>query len=168
MAIASRQISRLKQQRQELKAQEQTLKSETETLKRETETLKRQEQKLKDLLSTIESRKQTTPQKEPSTLNSLLLSLKSQNMNKATENEFESSRIKYILSRHPEFEAILNKRIGNFFAREGTADAFRERVFELSEFNENAILSKRAQVVEEVNLHHQHHQHQVEFDIQHG
>ena len=87
MAIASRQLSRLKQQRQDLKAQQQRLKRETETLKAQEQTLKRQEQKLKDLLSTIESRKQTTPQKEPSTLNSLLPSLKSQNTTKDITNK---------------------------------------------------------------------------------
>jgi len=36
--------------------------------------------------------------------------------------------------------------------RDALADAFKERVFELSEFDERAIVSKRAQVVEEVNL----------------
>jgi stress response protein YsnF len=34
-------------------------------------------------------------------------------------------------------------------------DAFKERVFELSEFDERALVSKRAQVVEEVNLRKQ-------------
>jgi uncharacterized protein (TIGR02271 family) len=37
-------------------------------------------------------------------------------------------------------------------SRDALADAFKERVFELSEFDERAIVSKRAQVVEEVNL----------------
>jgi chromosome segregation ATPase len=95
MAIASRQLSRLRQRTQELKAQEQTLQRETETLKRETETLKAQEQALKsetetlkaqeqtlqhetemlkNLLFTIESEKPTTPKKEHITLNSLLSS----------------------------------------------------------------------------------------------
>jgi chromosome segregation ATPase len=102
MAIASRQLSRLRQRTQELKAQEQTLQRETETLKRETEMLKRetemlkvqeqalksetetlkaQEQTLKhetemlkNLLFTIESEKPTTPKKEHITLNSLLSS----------------------------------------------------------------------------------------------
>lgn len=36
--------------------------------------------------------------------------------------------------------------------RDALEDAFKERVFELSEFDERAIVSKRAQVVEEVNL----------------
>jgi hypothetical protein len=36
--------------------------------------------------------------------------------------------------------------------RAALEDAFKERVFELSEFDERAIVSKRAQVVEEVNL----------------
>jgi stress response protein YsnF len=36
--------------------------------------------------------------------------------------------------------------------RDTLADALKERVFELSEFDEYAIVSKRAQVVEEVNL----------------
>jgi uncharacterized protein (TIGR02271 family) len=36
--------------------------------------------------------------------------------------------------------------------RAALEDAFKERVFELSEFEERAIVSKRAQVVEEVNL----------------
>jgi allophycocyanin alpha subunit len=81
MAIASRQLSRLRQRTQALKAQEQTLKRESETLKRETETLKAQEQKLqretemlKNLLSTIESEKPTTLKKEHFSLNSLLSS----------------------------------------------------------------------------------------------
>ena len=95
MAIASRQLSRLRQRTQELKAQEQTLQRETETLKRETEMLKAQEQALKsetetlkaqeqtlqhetemlkNLLFTIESEKPTTPKKEHITLNSLLSS----------------------------------------------------------------------------------------------
>ena len=88
MAIASRQLSRLRQRTQELKAQEQTLQRETEALKvqeqalkHETETLKAQEQALqhetemlKNLLSTIESEKPTTPKKEHITLNSLLSS----------------------------------------------------------------------------------------------
>jgi olfactory receptor len=38
------------------------------------------------------------------------------------------------------------------FNRDALADAFREHVFELSEFDERAIVSKRAKVVEEVNL----------------
>jgi stress response protein YsnF len=37
-------------------------------------------------------------------------------------------------------------------SRDALEDAFKERVFELSEFDERAIVSKRAQVVEEVNL----------------
>jgi chromosome segregation ATPase len=88
MAIASRQLSRLRQRTQQLKAQEQTLQRETETLKAqeqalksETETLKAQEQTLqhetemlKNLLFTIESEKPTTPKKEHITLNSLLSS----------------------------------------------------------------------------------------------
>lgn len=88
MAIASRQLSRLRQRTQELKAQEQALQSETEmlkaqeqTLKRETEMLKAREQTLqhetemlKNLLFTIESEKPTTPKKEHITLNSLLSS----------------------------------------------------------------------------------------------
>jgi chromosome segregation ATPase len=88
MAIASRQLSRLRQRTQELKAQEQTLQRETEALKvqeqalkHETETLKAQEQALqhetemlKNLLFTIESEKPTTPKKEHITLNSLLSS----------------------------------------------------------------------------------------------
>jgi len=36
--------------------------------------------------------------------------------------------------------------------RAALEDAFKERVFELSEYDEQAIVSKRAQVVEEVNL----------------
>ena len=36
--------------------------------------------------------------------------------------------------------------------RAALEDAFKERVFELSEFDERALVSKRAQVVEEVNL----------------
>ena len=36
--------------------------------------------------------------------------------------------------------------------RDALEDAFKERVFELSEFDERAIVSKKAQVVEEVNL----------------
>ncbi len=36
--------------------------------------------------------------------------------------------------------------------RDALEDAFKERVFELSEFDERAIVNKRAQVVEEVNL----------------
>lgn len=36
--------------------------------------------------------------------------------------------------------------------RDALEDAFKERVFELSEFDERAIVSKRAQVMEEVNL----------------
>lgn len=88
MAIASRQLSRLRQRTQELKAQEQTLQRETEALKaqeqalkHETETLKAQEQALqhetemlKNLLSTIESEKPKTSKKEHITLNSLLSS----------------------------------------------------------------------------------------------
>ncbi|WP_411875012.1 hypothetical protein [Vulcanococcus limneticus] len=88
MAIASRQLSRLRQRTQELKAQEQALQSETEmlkaqeqTLKRETEMLKAREQTLqhetemlKNLLFTIESEKPKTPKKEHFTLNSLLSS----------------------------------------------------------------------------------------------
>jgi len=102
MAIASRQLSRLRQRTQELKAQEQTLKRETEllkaleqalkseterlkaqeqTLQHETETLKAQEQTLqhetemlKNRLFTIESEKPSTPKKEHITLNSLLSS----------------------------------------------------------------------------------------------
>jgi len=95
MAIASRQLSRLRQRTQELKAQEQALQRETETLKRETEMLKAQEQALKretemlkaqeqalqnetemlkNLSFTIESEKPTTPKKEHITLNSLLSS----------------------------------------------------------------------------------------------
>ncbi len=101
MAIASRQLSRLRQRTQELKAQEQTLQRETETLKRETEILKAQEQALKsetetlkaqeqtlqhetemlkNLLFTIESEKPTTPKKEHITLNSLLSSNRIEDM----------------------------------------------------------------------------------------
>jgi uncharacterized protein (TIGR02271 family) len=36
--------------------------------------------------------------------------------------------------------------------RAALEDAFKERVFELSEFDERALVSKRAQVVEEINL----------------
>lgn len=99
MAIASRQLSRLRQRTQALKAQEQalkaqeqalqreteTLKAQEQTLRRETETLKAQEQTLqretemlKNLLSTIESEKPTTPKKEHITLNSLLSSNKTE------------------------------------------------------------------------------------------
>ena len=193
MAIASRQLSRLRHRTQELKAQEQELKMQELALQRETETLKAQEQKLKrqeqmleNLLFTIESRKPTTTKKEPFTLNSLLSSLKSQNMNEDTKNKFkylamglEGNRVGTILDRHilglvfdvNQFEAIFNRHksqeaiISKHDATEAAADAFRERVFELSEFNENAIVSKRAQVVEEVNSDHQH---QVELDLHHG
>jgi len=233
MAIASRQLSRLRHRTQELKAQEQDLKAqeqelkmqelalqrETETLKAQEQKLKRQEQMLENLLFTIESRKPTTPKKEPFTLNSLLLSLKSQNTIKDITNESQSVTVRG-LGRYPvgppititdiannylievtsmkynsQFESLLSKYVfvertsryehplgGRFFqnaspqetssACEGdaastgpAADAFKERVFELSEFDENAIVSKRAQVVEEVNSDHQH---QVELDLHHG
>ena len=58
MAIASRQLSRLRQRTQELKAQEQALQRETETLKRETEMLKAQEQALKSETETLKAQEQ--------------------------------------------------------------------------------------------------------------
>jgi len=58
MAIASRQLSRLRQRTQELKAQEQTLQRETETLKRETEMLKAQEQALKSETEMLKAQEQ--------------------------------------------------------------------------------------------------------------
>ena len=75
MAIASRQLSRLRQRTQELKAQEQALKSETETLKAQEQTLQHETEMLKNLLFTIESEKSKTPKKENFTLNSLHSSL---------------------------------------------------------------------------------------------
>jgi len=74
MAIASRQLSRLRQRTQELKAQEQTLKRETELLKAQEQALQHETEMLKNLLFTIESEKPTTPKKEHITLNSLLSS----------------------------------------------------------------------------------------------
>jgi len=270
MAIASRQLSRLRQRTQELKAQEQALQRETEmlkaqeqTLQRETETLKAQEQTLqhetkmlKNLLFTIESEKPTTPKKEHFTLNSLLPSLDQNKIEDTTDSLlFDQNSIEYTTDIPPsslgekrighviinrrrfpvgspvaveaaidmsvlggaspafslgqgrvrqlaggsrrsvpssfslnspvvdiKYKSILERLAGNeplvcligqsggpypaapqlvdetvtmqrrAFNRDALADAFRERVFELSEFDERAIVSKRAQVVEEVNL----------------
>jgi hypothetical protein len=198
MAIASRQLSRLRQRTQELKAQEQTLQRETEmlkaqeqTLKRETETLKAQEQTLqhetemlKNLLFTIESEKSKTPKKENFTLNSLHSSLGPKTreaIEGAIDNLFLQHKIRNATiwqsgfpigslipaevamrvinkSRFIVYKSMLERLVDKTVTvqrravRDTLADALKERVFELSEFDEYAIVSKRAQVVEEVNL----------------
>ena len=187
MAIASRQLSRLRQRTQELKAQEQTLKRETEMLKAqeqtlqretarqvsrlqsETETLKAQEQKLKNLLSIIESEKPKTPKKENFTLNSLRSSLSPKTVEAIEGTVFMSVLERLVVGKTSivlrSADLKLNRDHLAKLIRDAQADAFEERVFELSEFDENAIVSKRAQVVEEVNSDHQH---QVELDLHHG
>ena len=184
MAIASRQLSRLRQRTQELKAQEQALKSETETLKAQEQTLQHETEMLKNLLFTIESEKSKTPKKENFTLNSLHSSLGPKTreaIEGAIDNLFLQHKIRNSTiwqsgfpigspipaevamrvinkSRFIVYKSMLERLVDKTVTvqrradRDTLADALKERVFELSEFDEYAIVSKRAQVVEEVNL----------------
>jgi predicted RNA-binding protein with RPS1 domain len=65
MAIASRQLSRLRQRTQELKAQEQELKAQELALQRETETLKKTNSNLERLLFEIKSQQSKIPSNDP-------------------------------------------------------------------------------------------------------
>ena len=100
MAIASRQLSRLRQRTQELKAQEQTLKRETEllkaqeqALKSETERLKAQEQTLQHETEMLKAQEQTL-QHETETL-------KAQEQTLQHETEMLKNRLFTIESEKP-------------------------------------------------------------------